>query len=66
MKPFVFNASVLGLTTTSILFATWYDYEWKDFRTYFNNLRNDSWYVVHGMMGSALAGLCGEFLIKND
>lgn len=66
MKPFIFNASVLGLTTSSVMFLTWYQNEWTDFKTYFNNLRNDSWYIVYGIMGSALSGLCNEYLIKNN
>ena len=66
MRPFVFNASVLGTVTIGILGITWFEQEWKGFSNYFERLRHDSWYIAHGIMGSALAGLAGEFLIKNE
>lgn len=66
MRPFVYNASMFITSSFIILGITWYENEWKGFKNYIRNVRNNSWFIVHGIMGSSMAGLVGELLIKEN
>jgi hypothetical protein len=61
MKSF-FNEITLTACSLALLGVTLYEEEWKGVRNYFDRVCDNSWFMVHGIMGACVTNMAYEYL----